>query len=354
VAIANFDYPMTEPLVSIIIDNYNYGQYVAGAVHSALRQTYSSIEVIVVDDGSTDNSRDVLRQFEGVATLLYQENGGQAAAFNAGFEKSSGAVVLFLDSDDELLPDAVEQVVGNWNDRYSKLHFPLEVIDVNGRPTGLTMPRVPISAGNFIATFLKTGRYVASPTSGNAFNRAFLQQVMPIPAPEWAKTADGYLNNCAPFYGEIGAIRKHLGRYRVHGQSMSSVIDQHGNLNLKVAEQLMKNGIQEKQLIEAIARKKQLITARDIVVSHWMFLKLKLALVKTSPSNKSSPWQALRTAAQMVLSAATSSDITVWRKFQYAAWASAVALLPGRSSQRIVRFGFETAPRTGVLRTIRR
>lgn len=348
---------MNTPLVSIIIDNYNYGRYVAAAVNSALRQTYRAVEVIVVDDGSTDNSHAVLRQFETAVTLICQKNAGQAAAFNTGFEKASGDIVMFLDSDDELLPDAVEQVVRAWRDGFSKLQFPLEVIDAEGRATGLMMPRVPVSEGNVIAAFLKTGRYVASPTSGNAFNRTFLDQVMPIPSKEWAKTADGYLNNCAPFYGDIGAIRKPLARYRVHGQSMSSVIDHHGQLNLAVAEQLLKNGIQEKELIEAIAGKKRLAPARDIVVSHWMFLKLKLALVKASSSNdrtKRSIWRVLKTAVEMAVSAAASPDITVWRKFQYTAWASAVAILPWSSAQRVVRFGFETAPQTGVLRAVRK
>ena len=88
------------PLVSIIINNYNYGCFLQSAIDSALGQTYANIEVIVVDDGSVDNSKDIIRGYRDRIVPVLKENGGQASAFNAGFAKSRGEIICFLDSDD--------------------------------------------------------------------------------------------------------------------------------------------------------------------------------------------------------------------------------------------------------------
>ncbi len=101
----------TESLVSIVIPNYNYGRFLAEAIESALAQTYPHIEVIVVDDGSTDDSCRVLESFGGLIRTLFQENRGPAAARNAGVRVASGANVQFLDADDVLLPRAVERLL---------------------------------------------------------------------------------------------------------------------------------------------------------------------------------------------------------------------------------------------------
>ena len=92
-----------KPLVSVIINNYNYGRFVADAIDSALTQTYSNCEVIVVDDGSQDNSREVIARFGDRVRTVLKSNGGQSSAFNAGFAESSGGVICFLDSDDVFL-----------------------------------------------------------------------------------------------------------------------------------------------------------------------------------------------------------------------------------------------------------
>src|SRR5437870_11095985 len=94
---------------SIIITSYNYGRFLAEAIDSALAQTYPATEVIVVDDGSTDHSRELVLGYGDRIRAVLKENGGQASAFNAGFNVSRGDVLFFLDSDDLLLPSAVEQ-----------------------------------------------------------------------------------------------------------------------------------------------------------------------------------------------------------------------------------------------------
>ena len=81
------------PLVSILVSNYNYGGFVAAAIESALAQTYTNCEIIVVDDGSTDSSREIINQFAGRIVPVFKSNGGQASAFNAGFARARGSII---------------------------------------------------------------------------------------------------------------------------------------------------------------------------------------------------------------------------------------------------------------------
>ena len=92
--------PSEPPLVSIVVNNYNYASYLAQAIESALGQTYPHTEVVVVDDGSTDGSWEIVASYGDRVRALRKVNGGQASAFNAGFEMSRGEIVWFVDSDD--------------------------------------------------------------------------------------------------------------------------------------------------------------------------------------------------------------------------------------------------------------
>src|SRR4051794_25098084 len=126
---------MTTRPASVIVNNYDYGRFVAGAIESALAQTHGATEVVVVDDGSTDDSREVIAGYADAVVPVLKENGGQASAFNAGFERSRGDTIVFLDADDRLAPTAVERAVAELDDpQLAKVHWPLRVIDADGRP----------------------------------------------------------------------------------------------------------------------------------------------------------------------------------------------------------------------------
>ncbi len=96
-------------IVSVIIPNYNYGRFLSEAIESVLRQTYKCHEIIVVDDGSTDDSLEVLARYKtsGV-TVICQQNCGVSVARNIGAANSSGDVIAFLDADDVWLPTKIE------------------------------------------------------------------------------------------------------------------------------------------------------------------------------------------------------------------------------------------------------
>ena len=91
---------MKEPLVSVVIPNYNYGQYLRQAIDSVLAQTYPAIEIIVVDDGSQDKSEAIVRSYGERVRLIAQRNQGVSVARNRGVQESAGEFVAFLDADD--------------------------------------------------------------------------------------------------------------------------------------------------------------------------------------------------------------------------------------------------------------
>jgi glycosyltransferase involved in cell wall biosynthesis len=219
--------PPVRPLVSIVIDNYNYARFLPEAIESALAQTYPDTEVIVVDDGSTDDSREIIASYGSRVRPVLKTNGGQASAFNAGFAASRGDVVLFLDSDDTLFPEAVENVVGRFDGRdVTKVHWQLLVVDEAGRPTGQRKPPAPPPEGDFREQVLERGptSCTSPPTSGNAWARWFLQRVMPVPEDSayYRVCADEYLYTLAPVLGRVRAIPEPQGLYRVHGRSIYS------------------------------------------------------------------------------------------------------------------------------------
>lgn len=98
--------PADSPLATIIIPVFNGGRFLAAALESCLAQDYDPIEVIVVDDGSTDNSAEIAGSYEDVR-YLHQSNRGPAAARNTGLGEARGRLIAFLDSDDVMLPNKI-------------------------------------------------------------------------------------------------------------------------------------------------------------------------------------------------------------------------------------------------------
>lgn len=207
---------------SIIINNYNYDRFIGEAINSALKQTYKTIEVIVVDDGSTDKSREIISGFGNKIMPVLKANGGQASAFNEGFKMSSGDVIFFLDSDDILYSNAVKDVISCFeNNLIAKAHWPLDVIDEAGLKTGEITPKEQLPEGDFKQHALKSGPpfFRNPPTSGNAWSRGFIESVMPVPEDKFRIGADTYLFEMVPFFGLIKRFDKPLAAYRIHGKN---------------------------------------------------------------------------------------------------------------------------------------
>ncbi|MDE3066736.1 MAG: glycosyltransferase [Verrucomicrobiota bacterium] len=210
------------PLVSIVIDSYNYARFLPEAIDSALNQNYPRTEVVVVDDGSTDHSAEVIAGYGDRIVPVLQENRGQAAAFNTGFRRSRGEVILILDSDDALFPTAAASAVEVFRDpQVIKAHWPLYVIDEEGHRTGKMCPRLSLTEGDLRNEVLAGGPWCVAtpPTSCNAWTRRFLERIMPVPEAPYRICADSYLITLGWVSGRTRLVREPQGLYRVHGKN---------------------------------------------------------------------------------------------------------------------------------------
>ena len=208
------------PLVSVIISNYNYGRYVADAIQSALNQPHPNKEIIVVDDGSTDNSRKIISAFGDRVIPIYKDNGGQASAFNAGFAKSRGSLICLLDSDDVFLPAKIEVVLrafetcpGGW------CFHQLQWTDASLNP--IETPQIPYKSGNYdfrIEARRGKCRFYAPSTSGLSFSRHLLQQLLPMPE-AITIASDNYLKQSSLAIESGRFLAEPLALQRIHGKN---------------------------------------------------------------------------------------------------------------------------------------
>ena len=209
--------------LTIAVLNYNYARYLAEAVESALAQTHDDVEVVVVDDGSTDGSVELIRGWGDRVTACCKVNGGQGSAMNAALEVATGDVVIFLDADDLLDPDVGEHVMHHFGavPDTAWLMFRLRIVDGEGRPTGRVRPRRPgvMPDGDLRRHVARYRCFHWQPTSGNAFATAALRQVMPMPEQDYRISADAYLAGTVVLCGSVHGIDDVGGSYRRHGGS---------------------------------------------------------------------------------------------------------------------------------------
>jgi glycosyltransferase involved in cell wall biosynthesis len=209
--------------VSIIVLNYNYGRFLAAAIDSALNQDHPLCEVIVVDDGSTDNSRAVIARYgDRIQSVLRQTNDGQIPALNSAWPVARHPILIFLDADDVLFPHAAATVASRWTAGTVKTQSPVVRIDKAGRRIGTIMPKYPpnLDTATLRRTLLRTGGCFLSPSSGNAYSRALLEAVMRDGGFELESPREFCMDiimECnAPFYGEVVTIYEPLACYRIH------------------------------------------------------------------------------------------------------------------------------------------
>ena len=212
------------PLVSVIIDNYNYGHFLTEAIESVLQQTYRHFELIVVDDGSTDNSREIIESYQENLIAIFQPNGGQGKAFNVGITKAKGEIICFLDADDYYHPDKLHKIVKSFctHPQWVQISHGRISVDRDGNPVGLGSQTH--NQGDVSHLLLQWGRYAMGITSALAYRRQVLEQILPIPTTR-NEAADTYLTAAAPFYGEVGCINEPLMFYRIHGNNLQARTD---------------------------------------------------------------------------------------------------------------------------------
>jgi glycosyltransferase involved in cell wall biosynthesis len=218
------------PLVSVLVANYNYGRYIGEALDSVLRQTYSNFEVIVCDDGSTDDSREVVARYcdqDARIRLVAKEKGGEISAHNAAYAASRGEIICLLDADDVFLPQKLERVVGAF-----KKHgwggvciHRLTRMNKDGRTFSYPRPIV-LNEGWVGPQALRGGAHVRNTpqTSGLSFRRPITDLLFPVPTRlqqrDGSGSLDGYLATTAYFFTEILAVKGVLAKYRIHSENI--------------------------------------------------------------------------------------------------------------------------------------
>ena len=154
------------PLVTIVVPSYNHARHLSAAIDSVLAQNYPRVELIVIDDGSTDDSRAVLERYGGRFRWEVQPNAGQAATLNKGWAQAHGEILSYLSADDRLLPHAVSSAVTHLQSEPHAImaYGDFNLVDEHGR-----MIR-PVHAPDF-SYFDLVVRTVCAPGPGVFFTR---------------------------------------------------------------------------------------------------------------------------------------------------------------------------------------
>jgi hypothetical protein len=324
------------PLVSIVVDNYNYARFLPRSIGSALGQTYDRVEVVVVDDASTDGSADVIRGFGSrVVPVLKAENSGLGAAFNSGFAASRGDIVMFLDADDYLYPDAARKVVKAWTPKTAQAQFRLDLVDAWGQVLD-SYPAVEVAfdSGNVVPLLLSRGRYQATVTSGTAFSRAALQAILPVPEEAFRQGADGYLVTVAPFHGEVVSIDERLGAFVRHGGNHSVFQNQLVNqLHWQMEHDAARHSALEATAWAMGLRMRPNPGLRDL--SH---LENRIALRCLDPADTTRPALSRPSLAAHGVLAVLRTRLPLRRRAVLAAWFVAVGLLPRAAASHLVNW----------------
>ena len=217
-----------QDLISVLIVNYNYAHFIPDAVDSALRQTYEPVEVIICDDGSKDDSREVIEAYardHPQIKTVFKENGGVASALNAAFQASSGQIIALLDADDRFGEEKLALVSSAFKSD------PAIGIVVNrmvkfssdGEMTGLIPQAGRLDRGWIGNKLLRSGGHWSfAPASGISLRRDCANQIFPIPEQEFRSEADSYLFTQAPLSWAVGAIDAPVSFYRLHSSNLTS------------------------------------------------------------------------------------------------------------------------------------
>ncbi|MDB5826363.1 MAG: hypothetical protein JWQ73_583 [Variovorax sp.] len=222
-----------KPTVSVAITSYNYGRYLAECIESCLAQTVAADEIVVVDDGSTDNSWDVassyMRRYPRQVKAILNENQGMCSAANAVIAACSGDVVLMIDSDDIMAPERIEKVLAALRMRVDGrvpgwVHHPLKRFSATQPDLGL----IPYYAPDALPHGYLADRVrqivqcpVVTPMSGLAFRRELLRDIGPLDD-DRGMQQDMQLSLAGALFSPVAFIDEGLTRYRIHPESSSA------------------------------------------------------------------------------------------------------------------------------------
>jgi glycosyltransferase involved in cell wall biosynthesis len=202
--------------VSVIIPTYNYGRFLREALDSALAQTYRPLEVIVVDDGSTDDTPQVLAAYGDRILVIRQNNLGVGAARNTGIAAARGEYLAFLDSDDIWKPQAIEHEIARFIDDpgLGLVHCGAESFDRDGKTLSVSLNGLE---GWVAADLLRLDQeVVAAPGSGIMVPKRVAEEIGGYDASLQPSEDWDFCYRIAVRY-RVGCVHEVLVRYRLHG-----------------------------------------------------------------------------------------------------------------------------------------
>lgn len=225
------------PLVSVLINNYNYGRYLGEAIDSALNQTYPNVEVVVVDDGSTDKSREIISSYGKRIIAVLKENGGQSSALNTGFAASRGEWIHLLDSDDLFNPNKLQRIseLAVQYPTAGMIAHDQKYCNAYGEPLDFAPPCVLKRAlvdDRRLALRGKLSVYLPA-TSGLSIRRDVLERILPIPEVIRVGT-DNFLKWVALSLFPVLLVPELLGRQRIHGSNVGTILSETGGAEARL------------------------------------------------------------------------------------------------------------------------
>ena len=335
--------------VSVVIPNYNYDAFVGSAIDSALALDWPRVEVIVIDDGSTDDSRAVIARYADRVVTIYQENAGQAAACAAGFARARGEVVIFLDSDDLLDPSVPGEIAKVWRPGVSKVQFQMKTIDEFGNDLGTVFPQYPRcpSAEDIRHWVLTTSAYPTPPGSGNAYSRDLLAQVFPLDG--LSTIADSYFLAAAPFLGDVVTVPKPLVSYRVHGRNDGAF----SKLDVQRFAREVARGMQRFAYAQRMATRAGFNLPDAARERSLGMLPYRVASFRLDRTRHPMPRDSALAIFLDALQAAASTQGVPWRsRLTLLAWTVLVLATPGPFSAKLVLWRFAPTTRPAFLRQL--
>jgi glycosyltransferase involved in cell wall biosynthesis len=214
---------MPQPFVTVLIDTYNYGRFIEEAIESVLSQNFppDRVEVMVVDDGSTDDTAGRVKKYAPRVRYFYKANGGQGSAFNFGFANAQGEFVALLDADDYFLPGKLRRVFQEAQSHPEAGMIYHSMLELDAISNSLREANVLEVSGFLPNDKSKLLDYRLYPTSSLVFRRKALDKLLPMP--ETIKLqADTYVALLIPLVATVLAVSEPLSVYRLHGGNLYS------------------------------------------------------------------------------------------------------------------------------------
>jgi len=240
---------MGGPQITVLIDTYNYGRYIEEAIERVLAQDFPAeeMEILVVDDGSTDDTRARVGKYADRVKYIYKKNGGQASAFNRGLAEARGELIFLLDADDYWRPGKLRKIADLFaqHPEAGMIYHRYEELDeASGK---ISILAAPLISGFLPGRKIDLISYWIYPTSTLAFRREALKVLLPVP--EGLKIqADAYLAALVVFLGPVIGVEEPLAVYRVHGKNLF-----HGSGSAGESERLLRRIATRKVFITEVS-----------------------------------------------------------------------------------------------------